>query len=76
MKILFQNYTNPITTEPRYMSHAMKMAGLESEVWDDQSVSVYDILDSYKPDVLLHILERFQMLLYNTSKMKMVQIWF
>ena len=53
MKILFQNYTNPITTEPRYMSHAMKMAGLESEVWDDQSVSVYDILDSYKPDVLV-----------------------
>lgn len=53
MKILFQNYANDLSTEAMYLSRALGMAGVETELWSDANISAYDILDSYKPDVVL-----------------------
>lgn len=53
MRILFQNYTNSSSTEAMYLARALGMAGVQSELWSDTSISAYDALDSYKPDILL-----------------------
>ena len=53
MKILFQNYTNDLSTEAMYLAHALKMAGVETELWSEQNISAYDVLDSYRPDMVL-----------------------
>lgn len=51
MRILFQNYTSDFTTEPMYMDQCCKQAGIESQIWN--SGSVFDVLDSYQPNVLV-----------------------
>jgi len=53
MKILFQNYANDLSTEAMYLSKALKMAGVEAELWSDANMSAYDVLDSYRPDMVL-----------------------
>lgn len=53
MKILFQNYANDLSTEAMYLTRALGMANVEAELWSDDNISAYDILDSYKPDIVL-----------------------
>jgi hypothetical protein len=53
MKILFHNYTTPFSTEARYLDAALSSVGIQSEAWVDPQISAYDILDSYKPNVLV-----------------------
>lgn len=53
MRILFQNYATDLTTEAMYLPRALGMAGVETELWSDARVSAYDVLDGYKPDMIL-----------------------
>jgi hypothetical protein len=53
MKILFQNYTTPFSTEARYLNAALSTVGIQSEAWVDPKISAYDILDGYEPNVLV-----------------------
>jgi len=53
MKILFHNYTTPFSTEARYLDTALSSVGIQSEAWVNPQISAYDILDGYKPNVLV-----------------------
>ncbi|MQF98135.1 MAG: hypothetical protein FI729_01195 [SAR202 cluster bacterium] len=53
MKIMFQNYSNKLSTEANYLSHALRIAGVNCEIWANPNVSAYDALDSFKPDVMV-----------------------
>ena len=53
MKILFQNYTNDLSTEAMYLAHALKMADVETDLWSEANMSAYDVLDGYRPDMVL-----------------------
>lgn len=53
MRILFHNYSTTTSTESRYLTAAMQNCGLQADLWVDPNVSAYDMLDSFKPDVLI-----------------------
>ena len=53
MKVLVQNYSSPLTTEPLYLTECMKRIGIESSLWADNNVATFDIFDTYKPDVFI-----------------------
>lgn len=53
MRILFHNYSNELTTEPLYLSNAMRQCGLDVTLWVDPSISAYDAFDMNKPDVFI-----------------------
>lgn len=53
MRILFQNYSNSLSSEPLYMHNALRQCGIESHLWSDPNVSAFDALDTVKPDVLV-----------------------
>lgn len=53
MKILIQNYTSPLTTEPMYLDACFnKTSSMQSRLWSNE-VSTFDIMDMYKPDYVL-----------------------
>lgn len=54
MKILIQNYTSVLSTEPMYLNECfIKSGAINSNIWDTNSASAFDALDSFNPDVLL-----------------------
>ena len=54
MKILIQNYTSVLTTEPMYLNECfLKSGAINSSIWNTNSTSTFDALDSFSPDVLL-----------------------
>ena len=53
MKILFHDFSNVTTTEPRYLNRALQQCQLDSIIWNNPNTSVYDMLDMAKPDVLV-----------------------
>jgi hypothetical protein len=53
MKILFHNYTTPLSTEARYLHAALNSVGMQAEAWINPQISAYDILDGYQPNVLV-----------------------
>lgn len=53
MRILFQNYSNNLSTEPQYLHLALREAGAESHIWGPDQGSVYDVFDTVKPDVFV-----------------------
>ena len=53
MKILVQNYTSTLSTEPIYLNECFKRVGITSNVWDSSKTSVFDALDLTTPDVLI-----------------------
>jgi hypothetical protein len=53
MRILVEDYSNVYTTEPIYFCNAAKIAGCESHLWNTNIHSAYDILDMFKPNVLV-----------------------
>lgn len=53
MKILFHDFSNVATTEPRYLNTALRQCNLDSNIWNNPKASVYDTLDMAKPDVLV-----------------------
>jgi hypothetical protein len=53
MKILIQNYSSEISTEPLYLDKCFNEAGITSAIWNDNQLSAFDALDRYSPDILL-----------------------
>lgn len=53
MRILFHNYSNEITTEPLYLSQALKQSGLDAHIWADHRMSAFDVFDQVRPDVFV-----------------------
>ena len=53
MKILFQNYATENSTEATYLAQCLSMVdGVDCDLWSNPNVSTYDVLDSYKPDLV------------------------
>jgi hypothetical protein len=59
MRILFHNYSTAISTEPLYLSKALKFADVEAAVWSNARVSAYDMFDGFKPDVFVTHFQHF-----------------
>ena len=36
-----------------YLAHALKMADVETDLWSEANMSAYDVLDGYRPDMVL-----------------------
>jgi len=53
MKILFHNYSNPLSTEPLYLHNAFVKSGVNSTLWSNKAVSTYDMFDTHKPDIFV-----------------------
>tara|TARA_B100002019_G_scaffold36171_1_gene30328 strand:+ start:8631 stop:9518 length:888 start_codon:yes stop_codon:yes gene_type:complete len=53
MKILFHDFSNIFTTEPRYLHTALEQCQIDSQIWNNPQTSVYDALDMAKPDILI-----------------------
>lgn len=54
MKILIQNYTNSISSRPIYFNHALQSSKCaETFLWNKESISTYDVMDGFQPDVVL-----------------------
>ena len=54
MKILLQNYATSDTSEPLYISECVNsLAGLESFLWKDNSVSAFDMFDVIQPTTFI-----------------------
>ena len=55
MKIIVQNYSNKLSTEPLYLTHVLQQAGIETHLWTEGGV--YDTFDSIQPT---HLVCHFQ----------------
>tara|TARA_Y100000004_G_scaffold195327_1_gene262024 strand:+ start:751 stop:1626 length:876 start_codon:yes stop_codon:yes gene_type:complete len=54
MKLLIQNYSNSCSNQPMYLNECISRVGVDCKIWNlNEPVSVYDKLDSEKPDVIL-----------------------
>ncbi len=54
MKVLTQNYTSLLSTEPLYLNASMAKTGvIETNIWNHNTFSVFDILDKLAPDVFI-----------------------
>lgn len=54
MRVLVQNYATSSSTEPLYIHETLNaLDGVESHLWQDNNVSVYDMFDITKPDVFI-----------------------
>lgn len=54
MKILIQNYSSPISSEPLYFNQTFTMTeDVESLLWSPNSVSTYDVFDRFQPDAFV-----------------------
>jgi len=51
MRIIIQNYSNKLSTEPLYITHVLQMAGIETHLWTEGGV--YDTFDTFKPTHLV-----------------------
>ena len=54
MKLLIQNYSNSCSNQPMYLNECLSRVGVDSKMWNlNEQISVYDKLDSERPDVLV-----------------------
>jgi len=54
MKLLIQNYSNSCSNQPMYLNECLSRVGVDSKIWNlNEQISVYDKLDSERPDVLV-----------------------
>lgn len=54
MKILLQNYTSILTTEPMYLDECFRRSeAINSSIWNENASSAFDALDLYQPNVLI-----------------------
>ena len=54
MKVLIQNYTHTLSTEPLYFNASMNQTKkVASNMWNDKAISAFDALDQVAPDVLI-----------------------
>lgn len=54
MKLLIQNYSNSCSSQPMYFNECLSRVGIDTSIWNlNDGVSVYDKLDSVKPDVIM-----------------------
>ena len=53
MKILIQNYSSAISTEPMYLDACFNKTSLiQSRLWSNE-MSAFDVMDMFKPDYVL-----------------------
>ena len=54
MRILVQNYSSPISSEPLYLNQTFSMSDdIESTLWSPNNISTFDMFDRFKPDVFI-----------------------
>lgn len=59
MKIAIENFSTTEDTQCLYLSNAFNVLGHESIIFDQTKTSIYDIFDSYKPDIYITHAFRF-----------------
>ena len=55
MKILIQNYSSALTTEPFYFMECLKRVGIDAHLWANNNVSAFDIFDTIQPDIVKYL---------------------
>lgn len=54
MRILIQNYSSPMSSEPMYLNQTFASAeGVESMLWSPNNISAFDVFDRFRPDLLV-----------------------
>jgi hypothetical protein len=55
MKILIENYSSPLTTEPIYLNVCLNktQGSIQSVLWNSYEISAFDIIDRVNPDVII-----------------------
>lgn len=55
MRVLIQNYSDTMTTQPMYLNQCFKITGTaQTHLWNVQDpISAYDMLDRFSPDVFV-----------------------
>ena len=53
MKVLLQNYSSPLSTEPMYFYRCLNHAGIATSLWSDPRTSAFDAFDMFKPDIFI-----------------------
>ena len=77
MKLLIQNYSNSCSNQPMYLNECFSKIGVDCKLWNlNEPISVYDKLDSERPDVLITSFQTMQQdlisYLTNNNKIKIV----
>jgi hypothetical protein len=61
MKLLIQNYSNSCSNQPMYLNECFSKIGVDCKLWNlNEPISVYDKLDSERPDVLITSFQTIQ----------------
>ena len=61
MKLLIQNYSNSCSSQPMYLNESMSKIGVDSKIWNiNEPISVYDKLDTEKPNVVITSFQTIQ----------------
>ena len=53
MKFIIDNYSSAHSSQPMQFHRQFQEQGIQSELLDMSSGSVYDIMDSFNPDILI-----------------------
>lgn len=77
MKLLIQNYSNSCSSQPMYLNESMSKIGVDSKIWNiNEPISVYDKLDTEKPNVVITSFQTIQQdlisYLTNNDKIQLV----
>jgi len=53
MRLLIQNYTSLLSTEPMYLAKSLELVGQDVFLWQDPNMSTFDVFDSFTPDTYI-----------------------
>lgn len=53
MKILIENYSNYLSTEPQYLAQCINQTTSKAELWNTNQLSAFDAIDLASPDIVL-----------------------
>lgn len=56
MRILIQDYSSNISTEPQYLAACLHQVGQEVHMWKEDTSPIFDVFNRFKPDLfVLHV---------------------
>ncbi len=53
MKMLIQNYSSSLSTEPMYLHRCLVETGFQAELWSNPNISAFDIFDKLQPEIFV-----------------------
>ena len=70
MKVIIDNYTSNKTTEPMYFSECLNRIGFETALWTRNHISLFDLYEILKPDLVIANLSTISLDLFKVLKGK------